>query len=58
MCHPKPCRTCGKTTWGGCGLHVEAVRMQVPTDQWCAGHSETRAQGGLMSRLRGRGEAR
>lgn len=38
MCQPTPCRTCGKTTWKGCGDHVEAVKAQVPADQWCPGH--------------------
>jgi hypothetical protein len=37
MCQPTTCRTCGKTTWKGCGDHVESVRVQVPPDQWCPG---------------------
>ena len=53
MCHPKTCATCGKTTWGGCGLHVDAVRMLVPTDQWCPGHPGS-GRGGLIGRLLGR----
>lgn len=39
MCHAKRCRTCGKTTWAGCGLHVTQVRATVPADQWCPGHN-------------------
>ncbi|MQY17369.1 hypothetical protein NRB20_04320 [Nocardia sp. RB20] len=39
MCNPIPCRTCGKTTWSGCGQHIDQVRAQVPADQWCPGHS-------------------
>ena len=38
MCQPTPCRLCGKTTWKGCGDHIESVRVQVPADQWCPGH--------------------
>jgi hypothetical protein len=40
MCRATTCKTCGKTTWTGCGDHVDAVRAQVPAEQWCAGHSE------------------
>jgi hypothetical protein len=38
MCHATTCRVCGKTTWQGCGEHVDEVRAGVPVDQWCAGH--------------------
>ncbi len=37
MCFPVPCSECGKTTWSGCGLHVDEVRAAVPVDEWC-GH--------------------
>lgn len=53
MCHAVRCRTCGKTTWAGCGAHVASVRARVPTDQWCPGHDKP-SGGGLLSRLRGR----
>ncbi len=36
MCFPVPCATCGKTTWDGCGLHVDDVMSQVTPDQRCA----------------------
>ena len=35
MCRPAPCPTCTKTTWSGCGEHVDQVRAQVAADQWC-----------------------
>lgn len=35
MCSPAPCQTCGKTTWAGCGDHVDQVKRMVPPDQWC-----------------------
>lgn len=55
MCRPVPCRTCGKTTWAGCGLHVGQVKDGVPADQWCSGHEEGQRTGtGWFGRLRGR----
>lgn len=38
MCSPTRCRTCGKTTWSGCGAHVDSVRAGVAPEQWCPGH--------------------
>lgn len=35
MCYPTPCATCGRTTWAGCGEHVDAVRAVVPAAEWC-----------------------
>lgn len=43
MCHAATCRTCGKTTWSGCGQHVDAVKRGVPAAQWCGGHANTEA---------------
>jgi hypothetical protein len=40
MCQPKPC-SCGKTTWSGCGQHIDDVKRVVPADQWCDGHPAT-----------------
>ncbi len=37
MCKPAPCKTCGMTTWEGCGEHIAEAKAQVPADQWC-GH--------------------
>lgn len=56
MCRPVRCKTCGKTTWAGCGQHVAAVRASVPAQDWCPGHdrSERGASGGLLGRLFGR----
>ncbi|WP_028656952.1 hypothetical protein [Nocardioides sp. J54] len=56
MCRPTRCRTCGKTTWAGCGQHVASVKAGVPADQWCPGHpaSTSSAQptaGSLLRRL-------
>lgn len=56
MCFPKTCKKCGKTTWGGCGQHVDSVRRQVPADRWCGGHTADPADpnGGWLSRILGR----
>jgi hypothetical protein len=55
MCRAVNCRTCGKTTWSGCGQHVARVKAGVPDDDWCAGHPQApREGGGLFGRLFGR----
>ena len=52
MCRAVICRTCGKTTWAGCGQHVSQVLAGVPTAQRCQGHQKTRnPRGGLLARL-------
>ena len=59
MCRPTTCRTCGKTTWAGCGQHVAQVRATVAPGDWCAGHDQAekaeKAPGsGFWSRVTGR----
>ena len=56
MCSPVKCRQCGKTTWAGCGQHIESVKRTVPPAQWCQGHDQSAqsSRGGLFSRLRSR----
>ncbi len=61
MCRPVTCRICKKTTWAGCGQHVDQVRAKVPAGQWCPGHAEAdktaanpTEKRGLLQRLRGR----
>ena len=61
MCRAVKCRTCGKTTWAGCGQYVQSVKRTVPASEWCGG-SHTQAQldaaaarrGGFFSRLFGK----
>jgi hypothetical protein len=36
MCSPARCARCGKTTWTGCGMHVDAVMANVDPTQQCA----------------------
>jgi hypothetical protein len=50
MCHAVTCRTCGKTTWSGCGQHVDQVMKKVPSAQRCAGH-ENDAPTGFFAKL-------
>ena len=47
MCRPVACTTCGKTTWDGCGNHIDEVKASVPAEQWCPGHGA--ADGALPS---------
>ncbi len=35
MCSPMTCTTCGKTTWTGCGQHIESALAGVPADARC-----------------------
>ncbi len=57
MCYPVTCSTCGKTTWNGCGQHVDDVRRRVPAAQWCPGHPDDASpagKAGFFGRLVGR----
>ena len=51
MCRAVNCKTCGKTTWAGCGQHVDQVMRGVPSAQRCPGHQEEASSGGFFSRL-------
>ncbi len=56
MCHAVKCKQCGKTTWAGCGQHINEVRRGVPSSQWCPGHpKQERSGSGFFGRLFGRG---
>jgi hypothetical protein len=56
MCRRTTCRTCGRTTWAGCGQHVDQVMAGVPASQRCEGHDAGSADGGSrwLDRLLGR----
>ncbi|QTX03549.1 hypothetical protein [Agromyces archimandritae] len=55
MCRAVTCKTCGKTTWAGCGQHVADVKRTVPAGQWCPGdHPKQASTGGFFSRIFGR----
>ncbi|WP_164519610.1 hypothetical protein [Nocardioides ferulae] len=53
MCRPTTCRTCGKTSWAGCGMHVQQIMAGVPKAQRCEGHPDQQS-GGMLKRLFGR----
>jgi hypothetical protein len=54
MCRPVTCSVCGRTTWEGCGRHVEEVRRTVPASRWCPGHAPEPERKGFLARLLGR----
>ena len=55
MCRAVTCKTCGKTTWAGCGMHVNQVMAGVPASDRCPGHARAdRDGGGFLGRLFGR----
>ncbi|KAH7366562.1 hypothetical protein KP509_18G085300 [Ceratopteris richardii] len=35
MCFEVNCNKCGKTSWSGCGRHVQSVYDRVPEGQRC-----------------------
>ena len=59
MCRPATCKTCGKTTWAGCGQHVDQVMANVPRAARCPGHADAVGagadNGSFLGRLFGRG---
>lgn len=46
MCRAVTCRTCGKTTWAGCGQHIDQVMAGVAAADRCRGHEDARAAAG------------
>jgi len=35
MCSPAVCRSCGKVTYSGCGMHVDQVLRNVAPENRC-----------------------
>lgn len=56
MCRAVRCKQCGKTTWAGCGMHVDQVLAGVPQADRCQGHSRDElagaSKGGLLGFLK------
>lgn len=46
MCRAVTCKQCGRTTWAGCGMHVDQVLAGVPQAQRCQGHSQAEMSSG------------
>lgn len=38
MCTAVLCQICGKTTWAGCGDHIEEALEGIPEGERCYGH--------------------
>ena len=55
MCHTVTCRKCGKTTWAGCGRHVNQVMKRVPQANRCQGHVKEPREGGWLGKMIGKG---
>ncbi|MCB1251692.1 MAG: hypothetical protein M9891_03075 [Austwickia sp.] len=53
MCRAVPCKKCGKTTWAGCGQHVDQVMAGVPSAKRCTCVRES-SGGGFFAKLFGR----
>lgn len=52
MCRAVRCKTCGQTTWAGCGRHVNQVLAGVPRADRCLGHPKAEPEaGGLLAKL-------
>lgn len=60
MCRAVNCKVCGKTTWSGCGQHINQVKRSVPAGHWCNGRhtqreiDEANAGKGFFAKLFGR----
>ena len=55
MCRSVNCKSCGKTTWAGCGAHVDSVMKNVAEQDKCKCTPADKAQGkGFLSRIFGR----
>lgn len=53
MCRAVTCKKCNKTTWSGCGQHIDQVMRNVPKADRCTGH-ESGPSTGFFARLFGR----
>lgn len=54
MCSRATCRTCGKATYRGCGMHIEQVLAGVPRSQRCdCDKSKQPSGGGWFGKLFG-----
>lgn len=57
MCRAATCPACSKTTWKGCGQHVDQVMRGVPKDQRCRCTAAQKAAAqpqGFLAKLFGR----
>ncbi|WP_022877005.1 hypothetical protein [Glutamicibacter mishrai] len=52
MCRQVQCKICQKTTWAGCGQHVDSVMRGVPGKDRCPGH-DAEPKKGFFARIFG-----
>lgn len=52
MCRQVQCKICQKTTWAGCGQHIDSVMRNVSSKDRCKGH-EAAPKKGFFARLFG-----
>ncbi len=50
MCSPATCPTCRKTTWAGCGMHVDQVMRHVRPEDQCTCRASAPSAGGSFFR--------
>jgi hypothetical protein len=48
MCYPVKCKKCNKTTWRGCGKHIDQVMTKVPDDEKCKCEHENEQNKGIF----------
>lgn len=44
MCRAIKCKNCGKTTWVGCGNHIDSVMKNVAEQDRCICSDQEKAQ--------------
>ncbi|MFE7490750.1 hypothetical protein [Kitasatospora sp. NPDC057541] len=54
MCRRTTCRSCGKATYAGCGMHVDQVLAGVAKADRCACDRNAQKGGGFFAKLLGR----
>jgi len=54
MCRRVTCKTCGKASYAGCGMHVDQVLAGVPASARCKGHEKAKRTGGIAGWFRRR----
>ncbi|MDA3010644.1 MAG: hypothetical protein O2886_08015 [Actinomycetota bacterium] len=45
MCRQITCKSCGKASWAGCGMHVEQVLGHLPESDRCSCSSDAATSG-------------
>ena len=51
MCSKVICRTCKKSTWSGCGEHIEEALAGITEADRCQGHEGQVKKSGIFSKL-------